>query len=70
VLGAAKLGEGEPSSNGRQATFCDWTVEIADVPTGEEFYTVEIASRGEITLSEEDLAVDGWTFDVSLGDAT
>lgn len=70
VLGAGELGEGKPSSNGVQQTFCDWTVEIPGVPAGEDFYVAEVADRGEITLSGEDLAGAGWVFEVSLGDAT
>lgn len=67
VLGAASLGKGKSSSNGYQAAYCDWTVEIPDVPAGEDFYVAEVASRGEITLSEKDLEANDWTFEVSLG---
>lgn len=68
VLGATKLGKGEASSNGTQMAFCDWTVKVPDVSTEEKFYVAEIAGRGEITSSRDDLAADGWTFELSLGE--
>ncbi len=68
VLGAEPLGDGQPSGNGVQAAFCDWTVEIPNVPANEKFYAVEVGDRGDITASREDLAADRWEFAVSLGD--
>lgn len=68
VLGAADLGKGKPSDNGVQAAYCDWTVELSDVPADEDFYVAEVASRGEVTSSREDLEADGWTFELSLGE--
>lgn len=68
VLGVGKLGEGLPSNNGVQVYFCDWTVQIPDVPVDEDFYAVEVADRGEITSSGKDLAADDWIVEVSLGE--
>lgn len=66
VLGVGKLGDGKPSSNGVQAAYCDWTARV-DVPAGEDFYAVEVADRGEMTVSADELAADGWTVSMSLG---
>lgn len=66
VVGSSKLGAGKPSSNGRQAAFCDWTTEV-EVATQDDFYVVEIADRGEITMSADDLAADDWAVSVNLG---
>lgn len=67
VLGAAALGAGKASSNGVQASSCDWTVTIDGVRSGESFYSAEVGKRGAITKPGGDLTGNGWTFDVSLG---
>lgn len=67
TLGAVKLGDGEPSSNGVQAAHCDWTASVPEVPADADFYVIEVASRGETTLSREVLAANKWTVDLALG---
>jgi hypothetical protein len=67
VVATSKLGEGQPSSNGRQEAYCDWTTKVEDVPAA-DFYAVEIADRGEITTSAEDLAANDWVFEIALGE--
>lgn len=67
TLGAASLGMGEASSNGVQAAYCDWTVEVPGVAADADFYAVEVGSRGEITTSRSDLAENDWTMQVTLG---
>lgn len=66
TLGIGSLSTGEGATGSPQAN-CTWQVAIADVPSGEAFYAVEIASRGEITQSEAELAANGYGFSVSLG---
>lgn len=62
ILGAKSLGAGT-----RNGSACTWDVTMPGIPTGRSFYSVEIASRGQITKGEDELKSDSYSFTVSLG---
>jgi hypothetical protein len=69
VLGVGVLGPGL-GAKGNAVTpeaNCSWSLRINDVPTGEQFYSVEVGRRGGITKSEADLKANRYEFEVSLG---
>jgi hypothetical protein len=62
ILATTQLGEGMAAS----ATECVWSVDIDNVPKA-KFYSVEVASRGKITMSAEDLSTASNSFSLTLG---
>ncbi|GHJ95958.1 hypothetical protein SNE510_54770 [Streptomyces sp. NE5-10] len=56
---------GELGESTREGGACSFDVTVPDVPTGENFYQVEVTHRGTIQLSEEE-AMSG-SFGASLG---
>jgi hypothetical protein len=66
ILGVGSLGSGTPTAGAPKAR-CTYRATVAEVPAGEGFYAVEIASRGEITQSEAELKANGGKFELSLG---
>jgi hypothetical protein len=66
ILGVGSLGSGTPTSGAPKAR-CTYRATVDAVPAGEGFYSVEIASRGEITQPEAELKANGHEFQLSLG---
>jgi hypothetical protein len=66
ILGVGSLGNGTPTAGAPKAR-CTYQATVDAVPAGEGFYSVEIASRGEITQSEAELKANGHKFELSLG---
>lgn len=48
------------------SVFCQFTFSVKVSP-GENFYTVEVSDRGELTYSRADLETANWTVDLELG---
>ena len=46
---------------------CEFPFSVASVPD-EDFYSIEVSHRGEITYSRDDLEALNWELDLSLGD--
>jgi hypothetical protein len=65
VLAASSLGA---DGDGVPGVFCTWTVVLDDVPADEDFYSVSIGRRGEISYSQAELESDDWTVELSIGD--
>jgi hypothetical protein len=66
TLGIGSLGAGIPA-RGQPMANCTYRATITDVAAGENFYAVEVGSRGEISQSEAELKANGFSFEVSLG---
>lgn len=62
LLATSSLGSGSNVGIG-----CLWETVLRDVPRQEDFYVVEVGSRGEISNSRSELEAANLTFDVSLG---
>lgn len=46
---------------------CEFPISVPDVPSDRAFYSLEVARRGEIRSSRQELEANGWKFDISLG---
>ncbi|WP_248582557.1 hypothetical protein [Nocardioides sp. InS609-2] len=64
-IGLGSLGPGRVSDNVKETLLwtCDFAIAVDDVPIDGEIYTVEVASRGEVTFKLEDAE----SLEVSLG---
>lgn len=49
IVGAGVLSQGTKTTLGG----CEFTFSVPDVPVGQGFYQVEVASRGKVTTDEE-----------------
>jgi hypothetical protein len=71
VIGTAQLGDGRSTSMeeavGERVGGCIWSTTVSGVPTGEDFYSVEVGDRGTQTYSEEQLNDAKWSLSLSLG---
>jgi len=66
VLGTAQLGDGK-SANLPNGGGCAWITTVKDVPTGKNFYSVEVGHRGSQVYSSSQLDKNGWSVELSLG---
>lgn len=66
VLGVGDLNAGFGAAD---VAICTYSTSIAGVPDNQEFYRVELGSgrRGDIISSRQELAANGWTFELSIG---
>ena len=62
ILADASLGYGTGTSS-----VCTFTFTLTGVPDTAHFYSVEVARRGAITDSHEELEAAGWTFSLTMG---
>jgi hypothetical protein len=62
VLGSGSLGK----ETGKDYATCTWTIIFNKVPANREFYTFEVARRGEIRASRDELKSRGWKFEGSI----
>ncbi|HJX43214.1 MAG TPA: hypothetical protein VJ352_06015, partial [Geodermatophilus sp.] len=63
ILAASSLSDGD----GVIGAYCTWTVVLPDVAADEDFYSIEIGRRGEISFSREELAQSDWVAELSIG---
>jgi hypothetical protein len=60
-------GRGKTIGIGRsESSSCMFEFSVPDVPNA-DFYKVEVAHRGELSYSKEELASKGWRVEVALG---
>jgi len=62
LLASESLGSGSAVGGG-----CQWEIVFREVPRREDFYVVEVGSRGEISKSRTELESSNFVFDISLG---
>jgi hypothetical protein len=69
VIATGQLGGGgEPVDVGiGPKVGCEWTAVVEDVPRGEDYYAIEVGSRGEQIYTGDQLEERGWSIDLSLG---
>ena len=63
IIGSASLGKGV-ASNSEQ---CDWVIKIHDVPTTATQYSTNVARRGAVTVSKQELETTYWETGIQLG---
>jgi hypothetical protein len=63
IIGTSSLGPGER----RRSDSCTFTFEVANLPVA-AFYSIEVADRGDLTYSREDLDAMEWHVAMTLGD--
>jgi hypothetical protein len=62
VIGSTELGTGTGTS-----TDCTFTFSMANVPDTAKFYVITVSHRGDISKSHDELAANGWAFDLTMG---
>lgn len=71
VIGTAQLGDGPSVSMSEGIDEgvggCIWSTTVADIPTGEDFYSISVGGRGEQTYSKEQLEEGQWEVSLELG---
>ena len=68
ILAAETLGTGELLSEDGLVFGCDFKIAFTDVPMDRKFYSVEVAGRGEITYSRDEMEKSDWEISLSIGD--
>lgn len=53
------VGAGEITGSAALEPMCELSFTVSDVPSGEGPYTVEVSHRGEVTVTEQELAGGG-----------
>ena len=66
IIGVSVLDRGSPG----HTWSCYFPFTIRNVPANEEYYAVEVTHRGAIVHSRADMILNGWSFDLVLGDDT
>ncbi|MER8083833.1 hypothetical protein ABTZ57_01390 [Streptomyces sp. NPDC094048] len=65
VVATGRLGKGKLPEGSNSSVPCTFPVKVAGVPKGSKFYRVEVAHRGEVTVSAAD--AEAGRFAASLG---
>jgi hypothetical protein len=58
---------GDLTNSAYYALDCEFPISVPDIPADRAFYSLEVARRGEIRSSRQELEANGWKVDVTLG---
>ena len=68
VLAAETLGSGELLPDPGLVLGCQFKITFTDVPMDRNFYSVDVANRGELTYSRDEMEKMDWEVSLSIGD--